>query len=99
MHQEQQFSNMEEMEAGAVMIEGVAYEGAGITSKAFAEYIPYSNVFLTIAVVLFAVSTMISWSYYGLQSWKYLFGRGKKADMVHTSYYSYCLLLLELPLV
>jgi len=34
-------------------------------------------------VVLFAVSTMISWSYYGLQSWKYLFGRGKTADMVY----------------
>ena len=69
--------------AGAVMIDGVAYEGAGITSKAFAEYIPYSNVFLTIAVVLFAVSTMISWSYYGLQSWKFLFGRGRVADMVY----------------
>ena len=69
--------------AGAVMIDGVAYEGAGITSKAFAAYIPFSNVFLTIAVVLFAVSTMISWSYYGLQSWKYLFGRGKKADITY----------------
>ena len=68
---------------GAVMIDGVAYEGAGITSKAFAQYIPYSNVFLTVAVVLFAVSTMISWSYYGLQSWKFLFGRGKAADMAY----------------
>ncbi len=69
--------------AGAVMIDGVAYEGAGITSKAFAQYIPYSNIFLTVAVVLFAVSTMISWSYYGLQSWKFLFGRGKAADMAY----------------
>ena len=68
---------------GSVMIDGVAYEGAGITSMAFAQYIPYSNVFLTIAVVLFAVSTMISWSYYGLQSWKFLFGRGKTADLVY----------------
>ena len=55
----------------------------GLTSMAFAEYIPYSNVFLTVAVVLFAVSTMISWSYYGLQSWKYLFGRGKAADLTY----------------
>ncbi|MBL4664213.1 MAG: alanine:cation symporter family protein [Flavobacteriaceae bacterium] len=68
---------------GAVLIDGISYEGAGITSKAFAEYIPYSSLFLTIAVVLFAVSTMISWSYYGLQSWKYLFGRGKKADLAY----------------
>ena len=68
---------------GTVLIDGVAYEGAGITSMAFAQYIPYSDVFLTIAVVLFAVSTMISWSYYGLQSWKYLFGRGKAADLTY----------------
>ncbi|CAI8337856.1 MAG: Amino-acid carrier protein AlsT [Owenweeksia sp. TMED14] len=68
---------------GAVMIDGVSFEGAGITSKAFSEYIPYSGVFLTIAVVLFAVSTMISWSYYGLQSWKYLFGRGNVADLTY----------------
>ena len=68
---------------GSVLIDGIAYEGAGITSMAFAEYIPYSNVFLTIAVVLFAVSTMISWSYYGLQSWKYLFGRGRAADLTY----------------
>ena len=26
---------------------------------------------------------MISWSYYGLQSWKYLFGRGKRADITY----------------
>jgi alanine or glycine:cation symporter, AGCS family len=68
---------------GSVMIEGVSFEGAGITSQAFAEYIPYSDLFLTIAVVLFAVSTMISWSYYGLQSWKYLFGRGQAADLTY----------------
>ena len=69
--------------SGVVMIDGMPYEGAGITSQAFANYIPFSNVFLTIAVVLFAVSTMISWSYYGLQSWKYLFGRGKKTDLTY----------------
>jgi len=69
--------------SGAVLIGGVSYEGAGITSMAFEQYIPYSDVFLTIAVVLFAVSTMISWSYYGLQSWKYLFGRGKTADLTY----------------
>jgi AGCS family alanine or glycine:cation symporter len=68
---------------GVAIIDGVSYEGAGITSVAFAQFIPYSNIFLTIAVFLFAVSTMISWSYYGLQSWKYLFGRGKTVDLVY----------------
>jgi len=69
--------------SGAVLIDGISYEGAGITSQAFAQYIPYSDIFLTVAVVLFAVSTMISWSYYGLQSWKFLFGRGKAADIAY----------------
>ena len=68
---------------GMVYIDGVGYEGAGITSKAFAQYIPFSNIFLTIAVVLFAVSTMISWSYYGLQSWKFIFGRGYYTDLTY----------------
>ena len=68
---------------GGVMIDGVLYEGAGITAKAFDQYIPGSEYFLTTAVVLFAVSTMISWSYYGIQSWKYLFGKGKVADLVY----------------
>ena len=76
---------------GSVLIDGVSYEGAGITSLAFAKYIPYSDVFLTIAVVLFAVSTMISWSYYGLQSWKYLFGRGKICRFnLQTSFFTIC---------
>jgi AGCS family alanine or glycine:cation symporter len=69
--------------SGVVYIDGIPYEGAGITSQAFANYIPFSNVFLTIAVVLFAVSTMISWSYYGLQAWKFLFGRGKAMDLTY----------------
>ena len=68
---------------GTVFIDGVPFEGAAITTKAFEQYIPLSNVFLTISVVLFAVSTMISWSYYGLQSWKYLFGRGRIADLTY----------------
>jgi AGCS family alanine or glycine:cation symporter len=38
---------------------------------------------LTIAVVLFAVSTMLSWSYYGLQAWKFLFGKGKTVDIIY----------------
>ena len=66
---------------GKVMIDGVAVEGAGITAAAFSEYIAFAGPFLTIAVVLFAVSTMISWSYYGLQSWMFVFGKSKAADL------------------
>ncbi len=66
---------------GKVMIDGVAVEGAGITAAAFSKYIVFAGPFLTIAVVLFAVSTMISWSYYGLQSWMFVFGKSKAADL------------------
>jgi len=69
--------------SGGVIIDGMRLEGAGITSRAFGEYIPFSNIFLTIAVVLFAVSTMISWSYYGAQSWAYLFGRSQAAGLTY----------------
>ena len=66
---------------GKVIIDGVAVEGAGITAAAFSKYIVFSGPFLTIAVVLFAISTMISWSYYGLQSWMFIFGKSKAADL------------------
>nr|WP_293302436.1 alanine/glycine:cation symporter family protein [Allomuricauda sp.] len=57
--------------------------GVDLTSMAYDSVIPGFRYVLTIAIVLFAFSTMISWSYYGLQSWKYLFGRGKAADMAY----------------
>ena len=70
---------------GVVMIDGVPAEGAGITAAAFSEYISFSGPFLTIAVVLFAISTMISWSYYGLQSWMYIFGKSKVSELTYKS--------------
>ena len=68
-----------------VLIDGNMLEGAGITQSAFDNYIPFAKIFLAIAVFLFAISTMISWSYYGLQSWKFLFGRSKLADLTYKS--------------
>ena len=68
---------------GVVMIDGVPAEGAAITSAAFSKYISFSGPFLTIAVVLFAISTMISWSYYGLQSWMFIFGKSKLSDLTY----------------
>jgi AGCS family alanine or glycine:cation symporter len=57
--------------------------GVDLTSMAYDSVIPGFRYILTIAIILFAFSTMISWSYYGLQSWKFLFGRGKTADIVY----------------
>ncbi|MCL6296523.1 alanine/glycine:cation symporter family protein [Jejuia spongiicola] len=64
-------------------VDGSSVGGVDLTSMAFDSVIPGFSYILTIAIVLFAFSTMISWSYYGLQSWKYLFGKGKRADMVY----------------
>jgi AGCS family alanine or glycine:cation symporter len=50
--------------------------GAGLTSKAFGDVLPWFPVVLSAAVMLFAFSTMISWSYYGERCWAYLFGDG-----------------------
>ena len=54
-----------------------------LTSSAFASVISWFPYVLTIAVVLFAFSTMISWSYYGFQGWAYLFGRTKKMEYTY----------------
>ncbi len=55
--------------------------GVNLTSAAFNSVIPGFSYVLSLAVILFAFSTMLSWSYYGLNAWKYLFGRSMLADM------------------
>lgn len=69
---------------GSVMTYGQEIkEGVQVTSRAFSENISWFPVVLTIAVVLFAFSTMISWSYYGYQAWTYLFGRSKPMEYLY----------------
>jgi len=58
-----------------------ATEGIQLTSMAFKSVISWFDIVLAVSVIFFAFSTMISWSYYGLQSWKYLFGRSRTADL------------------
>lgn len=67
-------------------------EGVEVTSKAFAKNISFFPLILTIAVVLFAFSTMISWSYYGYQAWTFLFGRSK--GMEYTYKFLFCLFVI-----
>jgi AGCS family alanine or glycine:cation symporter len=54
--------------------QGGAEEGVLMTSKAFATVLPWFPNVLSLAVFLFAFSTMISWSYYGERCWTFLFG-------------------------
>ena len=57
--------------------------GVPLTSYAFSSQIPFFEHVLAVAVVLFAFSTMISWSYYGLKAWTYLFGENKAMELVY----------------
>lgn len=56
--------------------------GVDLTTKAFST-IPNAPYVLTLAIVLFAFSTMITWSYYGTQAWLYLFGKSKSTEMAY----------------
>jgi len=49
-------------------------QGAALTSMAFGSVISWFPIVLSISVVLFAYSTMISWSYYGERCWTFMFG-------------------------
>ncbi|MBL4708714.1 MAG: amino acid carrier protein [Flavobacteriales bacterium] len=55
-------------------------EGSELTSAAFGSVFPWFSIVLVVAIFLFAFSTMISWSYYGLKAWTYLLGDGKAAN-------------------
>jgi len=63
---------------------GVASGLTGVTLTA-ASFTATAGVFkylLALAVILFAFSTMISWSYYGLKAWTYLFGEGSTTELI-----------------
>ncbi|MCG8347763.1 MAG: alanine:cation symporter family protein [Chloroflexales bacterium] len=59
-----------------------ALDGVQLTSAAFAQNISWFPYVLSLAVVLFAFSTMLSWSYYGLKCWTYLLGEGQIKELV-----------------
>ncbi|MED5261869.1 MAG: alanine/glycine:cation symporter family protein [Myxococcota bacterium] len=51
-----------------------AGEGIEMTAYAFATVFPWFPAVLSVTAILFAFSTMISWSYYGEKCWETLFG-------------------------
>ncbi|MBC7284215.1 MAG: alanine:cation symporter family protein [Hoeflea sp.] len=68
-------------EAGTSIATVGGTSGVGLTSAAFGSAISWFPYVLAIAVILFAFSTMISWSYYGLKAWTYMFGEGRKSEL------------------
>ena len=57
--------------------------GVELTSDAFATVISWFPYLLTLAVVLFAFSTMLAWSYYGEKAVTYLFGESKNVANIY----------------
>jgi AGCS family alanine or glycine:cation symporter len=66
--------------------------GIALTSSAFEQTLSWFPVVLSIAVILFALSTMISWSYYGLKAWTYLFGESRAANNSYKIFF--CLMIV-----
>lgn len=65
------------------MAAGGTAQGIEMTSDAFATVIGWFPYVLLLAVLCFAFSTLISWSYYGTQAWMYLFGRSRASEMTY----------------
>ncbi|QTN34324.1 alanine:cation symporter family protein [Akkermansiaceae bacterium] len=73
-------------DSGNFLINGQAFEignpannstafGIGLTSASFETVHSGFKYVLFMCVLLFAFSTLITWSYYGLQAWQFLFGK------------------------
>ena len=60
---------------------GSNLQGIEFTSQAFASTLSWSTAPLAFIAIMFAFSTMISWSYYGLKGWTYLVGESRTARL------------------
>ncbi len=71
--------------AGREQVEGggPAPDGVTLTSDAFETFLPWFPSVLALAVALFAFSTLITWAYYGLKAWNYLFGRNPIGEVIY----------------
>lgn len=77
------------LSAGIIITSGV-YEnyskgvsGIELTSSAFESIFPWFKYVLSIIVILFALTTVISWAYYGQKAWNYIVGEGKKRTLFY----------------
>ncbi len=52
--------------------------GIELTSSAFESVLPFFPYILAVVIILFALSTILSWAYYGQKAWSFLVGEGKK---------------------
>ena len=66
--------------------------GIELASNAFQSVIPFFPIILSIIAVMFAMSTLISWAYYGQKAWTFLLGEGKKRVLLFNLIY--CLFIV-----
>lgn len=57
--------------------------GIELTSSAFESIFPWFKYILSVIVILFALTTLISWAYYGQKAWNYIVGEGKKRTLFY----------------
>ncbi|MGW7354962.1 alanine/glycine:cation symporter family protein [Streptomyces sp. NPDC054784] len=69
--------------AAGKAVDGSTSQGISVTSDAFETALSWFPHLLTVAVLLFAFSTLITWSYYGMKSWTYLFGDSKISELIY----------------
>jgi AGCS family alanine or glycine:cation symporter len=61
---------------------GAGMQGIELTTRAFGTTLTWSAIPLAFIAILFAFSTLLSWSYYGLKGWTYIVGESRKAENV-----------------
>ena len=69
-------------QADGTFLTQTTFQGVGMTSEAFRRAMSWSPYPLAVAALLFAFSTALAWSYYGLKGWTSLVGEGKATRMV-----------------
>ena len=74
------------------MLNDGTISGVELTSSAFASVLPWFPFVLAIVVMLFAYSTLISWSYYGMEGFIYIFGAKRSSKAVFNTIY--CLFII-----
>lgn len=82
-----------------VVVSGVYLDspnkGIALTSDAFATVVPWFPVVLAVVAILFALSTVLSWGYYGEQAWTWLFSGAKPSRIAYRLFL--CSVLLVAP--
>ncbi|WP_328490148.1 alanine/glycine:cation symporter family protein [Streptomyces zaomyceticus] len=67
---------------------GESIGGVTITSDAFGTVMPWFPYILTVAVMLFAISTVLTWGYYCMKAWTHLFGRSRASELTFKVLYT-----------